>query len=311
MVKRYLLIFFLAAGFLVLAVPLVYAETLVRDTVVYETTFTTDPNWITNGPRSYYWVPDKGIYHYAIEPGTGGYAYVGVADAEGSYTLEYDVTPTSTVENSAFRFGYTTKEMDRTTGPVIMSEFTNGKYGRLMWLRAVTTSNKLMEISSQAFSYGEKTGAPTVNFEDNRTYHVVVQFDDQRDMLTMQVADKAKDTELWGYFINTKEDMKGMDRIAIGPLGDYGDNGPVAEGYIDNVRLTFKKTITVTDTPMTGTTTLAGETFTHTPVKTTTLPATVAEPASTPQSPLSPAGAAVAIGMMAAAVLYGRGRLNP
>ena len=279
-----LMVVLLAITALAIFIQPVFAETEVQDEVIYQTNFATNPLWTTNSPRMFYWVPEKGIYHYSIEASTGSYAYVDVGDVEGSFTLEYDLTPQSTVDNSAFRFGLTKEEMLRTKGTVALTEFTNGKSGRLMWIRTVTPSNKLFEVSSYAFSYGEKSGASTVNFADNTTYHVMLQYDDDRNVLTMRVYDKATGAQIWGYFLNTNEPLKGMNRLALGPLGDFSNMGPVAEGYIDNVLLTAQKTVTVT--PAQTETATTQPTVTRRTVR-TTAQATTAAHTPEPTTPVS------------------------
>ena len=248
----------------------------------------------------------------AIEPGTGGYAYIAVDDSEGPFTLEYDVTLTSMEENSAFRLAFSTTEMDRTKGTIALTEFTNAKYGKVMWLRTVTPSNKLYTINSAANCLDEdctlpKYSGPTVRYTENRTYHVVMQYDDERETLSMRVIDKAAGTEIWGYYIATKEALHGMNRIVIGTVGDYSDLGPVAEGYIDNVRLTAQKTVTVT--PTATTTTLVKPTVVKTTAKPTVKP-TAAEQTPPPESPVSSSAAIAAAGLAGMAVLYTRSRQN-
>jgi len=306
MSQKILLLALLLAGTWLLLVQPVCAEVQVQDELIYQTSFTTNPSWITNSPRSYYWDSGKGVYHYAIEPGTGGYAYTTVDYSHGSFTLDYDVTPTSTADNSAFRLAFSTADMDRTKGTIALTEFTNAKYGRVMWLRTVTPSNKLFTVNSATnclesdCTLPTYTG-PTVRYADNRTYHVVLQYDDQRQTLSMRVIDKAAGAEIWGYYIATKEDLRNMNRIAIGTIGDYSDLGPVAEGYIDNVRLTMQKTVTVTSTPTTPAPTMA------TPVKTATKPTvrpTTPEQTPTPESPVSPIIPVAAFGIAASVFGY-------
>ncbi|HPD75476.1 MAG TPA: hypothetical protein PKZ65_05405 [Methanoregulaceae archaeon] len=291
------------AGLVFFAIPPVAAATTTQEQVLYQATFTNDPGWTTNSIKSFYWVPDKGVYAYSIEPGNGGNAYVQVAGYQGgSFTLEYDVTPVSTPANTAFRLGFATQEMDRTKGTIALSEFTNAKYGRLMWIRAVTPSNRLFEVSSHANSYGEKTGAPTVNFVDNHTYHVSLEYDDEQTTLTMRVIDKTAIATLWSYYLNTKDPLKGMSYIVIGTVGDYSAPGNSATGYIDNVRLAVPRATTAPDTPVSFTT---PPTITHTPIKTTVPPTTAEETPASPVSPLIPVAAA---GLALGAMLFARNR---
>lgn len=302
LMRSALIVLVITAG-LVLFLQPALAEAVVKDVVIYETSFNQNPQWTTNSPRSYYWVPEKGVYHYTIEPSSGSYAYIPVTYDNGPFTLEYDLTPTSTQENSAFRIGLTTKEMIRTGSTVALTEFQNGKNGRLMVIHAVTPSNKLFEVTSYAFSYAEKSGGKTVNFVDNKTYHVSLQFDNERDILTMLVTNKATGGSVWSYFLATNEAMNNMDRIAMGALGDFSAQGPKAEGYIDNVRLTTIKTVEVTTAaPTTAATQTAATTKTAKP---TTKATTMEEPAET-QSPISPVTIIAAIGTIGAAAVYGR-----
>jgi hypothetical protein len=286
----------ITTGIFLLVQPL-HAQEQVQEELLYQTTFTTDPRWITNSPHSYYWDQAKGIYHYSIEPSTGSYAYVQVDYDHGPFTLEYDVTPQRTDDLATFRLGLSSKEMQRTQGTIALTEFANGKYGNLMWLRAVTTSNKLFEVSSQTFSYGGTSGAKTVTFQDNKTYHVTVQYDDDRTMLTMRVVEKAAGKEIWGYFLDTHESLRGMNRIFIGAVGDYSNTGPVAEGYIDNVKLSTQNIVTITPTTVMTVETTAPLIPTTRP---TTKPTTVA-PAQTPTkaTPASPLVPLVALGIAA------------
>jgi hypothetical protein len=296
---KILLAFLITTGIFLLVQPL-HAEEQVQQEIIYQTTFSTYPDWITNSPRSYYWDPAKGFYHYSIEASAGSYAYIEVDDYDGPFTLEYDVTPQMTDELATFRLGFSTKEMQRTKGTIALTEFTNGKYGKIMSLRTVTPSNKLYEVSSQAFSYGEKSGAKTVNYADNRTYHVTMQYDDERMLLSMRVAEKATGKEIWGYFLDTHESLRGMNRIFIGSVGDYSEMGPVAEGYIDNVRLSTQTTVTITPSETPPVQTSLPVTRTTRP---TTKPATMG-PAQTPTpaSPVSPLIPFAALGIAACAL---------
>jgi len=305
---KILLALLITTGIFLLVQPL-HAEEQVQQEIIYQTTFSTYPDWITNSPRSYYWDPAKGVYHYSIEPSTGSYAYIEVDYYNGPFTLEYDVTPQRTDELATFRLGFSTKEMQRTKGTIALTEFTNSKYGKIMSLRTVTPSNKLFEVNSQAFSYGEKSGAKTVNYADNRTYHVTMQYDDERMLLSMRVAEKATGKEIWGYFLDTHESLRGMNRIFIGSVGDYSEMGPVAEGYIDNVRLSTQTTVTITPSESLPVQTTALVTRTTRP---TTKPTTMG-PAQTPTqaSPVSPVLPLAASGIAASVVWYSAIRKKP
>ncbi len=86
---------------------------------------------------------------------------------------------------------------------------------------------------------------PTVKYEVNKTYHVTVNYDDDHKTLSMKVKEWLTGREIWSYYLNTAENLNGMNRIYTGSKGDYGMMGIYAEGYIDNVRLTAPVAVTI------------------------------------------------------------------
>ena len=100
-----------------------------------------------------------------------------------------------------------------------------------MVLHVVSQSAKLEEVSSATTSYG----GPTVTYALNTTYHVKVDYNDDTDVVTETVINKANGEQVWSYFVATQESLKGMNRIYIGSVGDYGTMGQYATGWIDNV----------------------------------------------------------------------------
>ncbi len=255
--------------------PLVgYAAALPDGSVsIYQTNFSVNPMWTTNNPNRYYWDAGRQMYHYHVEGGTGGYAFVPVGYDNGPVTLEYDVLPVRTDKDTAFRFGLGTRDMDISKGTIMLSEFSNRQYGRLMDLRVITGNNNLLEITSLSQSYcDDRPDCATKHFEENRTYHVVLRFDADLTIADMKVYDKTgpNETFLWGSHVTVGRDLAGMTRLFISSIGDYGSFGSYAEGYIDNVELYHP--IEVTRTP---------------PTRKTVLPTTTVSPANptTPQVP--------------------------
>jgi hypothetical protein len=210
--------------------------------VVYQTPFSSDPHWETNSPSSDYWDPSTGRYHFSIEPSTGNYAWKEIPPTDGSFTFEYDVTLERVDDGATFRFGLTGKEMDFNKGPNVMTMFSNGKHDKIMSLHLVTVASKQMEVNSQNEDYLTSGSiaykGPTVNYELNKTYHVVLDYEDSTTTTTMRVSDKASGKEIWVYYVKTVEKFNGLTRIYLGSRGDYGPMYTYARGYIDNVRLT-------------------------------------------------------------------------
>ena len=259
--------------------------------VIYQTSFISDPHWMTNNPSTNYWDPNKGMYHFSNEPSTGGYAYTPVDYQRGSFTFEYDVNLTRVDNGAAFRFGLSGTEMDPTKAPNVLTVFTNEKYGQIMWLHLVTPGSKLMEVSSQTSSEPGAYSGPTVKYEMNKPYHVIVNYDDESKTLNMKVKDWMTGREIWSYYLNPSESINGMNRIYTGSKGDYGMMGIYAEGYIDNVRLTVPVVVTPKPTEVTRV-----PSITTIPPKTPTPKVTTVVPTSyPPDTPSSPSAGILAI----------------
>ena len=211
--------------------------------VIYQTPFSSDPRWDDQQPviRLLGPVHREGTISPS-NPVTGNYAWKAIDPMEGSFTFEYDVILDRVDDGATFRFGLTGTEMDFNKGPNVMTMFSNGKHDRIMSLHLVTVGSKQMEVNSQTEDYLTSGNiaykGPTVRYELNKTYHVILEYDDASTTATMRVSDKASGKEIWSYYLKTVESFRGMNRIYFGSRGDYGGMYTYARGYIDNVRLT-------------------------------------------------------------------------
>ena len=272
-------------------------------TVIYQTSFASDPLWTTNSPSTNYWDPNTGMYQFSIEPSSGGYVYTPVVFDSGSFTLDYDFMLTRIDEGATFRMGLSGSEMDPSRGTNVISMFTNEKYGQIMWLHLVTPGNKLVEVNSQhdAVEMGpDAYKGPTTTYEVNKTYHITITYIDNTKTLSMKVREVQSGKELWSYFIQSAESITGLNRIYLGSKGDYGQQNIFAKGYIDNVRLTIPSaTPVVSETPVSS---IPVTTVPVTPSVKPTLKTTVPTPypTTTPQSPLPGILPLVALGICGA-----------
>jgi hypothetical protein len=280
----------LMAGLLALACAPAQGANSGPVSVLYQNSFSSNPKWVTNNPSLDYWDPGLQMYHFAIEPSTGAYAYALVEGYEKqSFTLEYDVILKKVDEGTTFRLGFSGEAMNPEVGPNVLTEFSNAKYGQIMWLRLVTPGNKLMKVNSKSGD-AQSSGSiayngPTVNYELNKTYRVTVDYNKDQRTLTMKVNEKTSGKQIWGYYINTVEDLSGMDRIYLGSIGDYGMMHRYAEGYLDNVRLTVPAEVEVTTAAAAVTTAPQTPTTRPTAIRTTVGQTPLPEP--TPhESPL-------------------------
>jgi hypothetical protein len=293
--KKILFLFLVASCVILIAQP-VAAQTIDGQTVTYQTSFDSDPHWTTNNPSNDYWDPASAQYHFSLEPSTGNYAYIPVNYERGSFALDYDVIINRIDEGTTFRLGFSGSEMDRSKGPIVLTEFTNAKYGQIMWLRLVTPGAKLVQASSQHAATELEPGAydgPTEKYEVNKTYHVAVNYDDDSKMLSVKVTEKTSGAAIWSYFVNAWENLHGMNRIFIGTKGDYGVMGTYAQGYIDNVRLTVPAAVSETPTTVSPSQTVP------TPVTTRpTAKSTSSVPTAYPTTKQSPIPLLLAIGAL-------------
>lgn len=280
------------AAALVLLVACAYADSSSQN-AIYQTSFATSPQWTTNNPSSDYWDPGNQTYHFSIEPSTGNYAYSPDINYNGgSFTLEYDVHLDSIDDGATFRLGFSGKEMDFNKGPNIMTGFTSGKYGQIMELHVVTQSAKMIE----ATSYTESYGGPTVRFDTNTTYHVRVDYNDDTDVVTETVSNKATGAQVWSYYVSSQESLKLMNRIYIGSVGDYGTMNLYAKGWIDNVALTVPApaaTLTPTTPPVSTMPTYSLRPTT----KSTTVAPLTSIPTPAKKSPVSEVTSVIALGL--------------
>lgn len=280
------------------------ADTDANQKVIYQETFSSDPHWQTNNPSSDYWDPNKGAYHFGIEPSTGNYAFIPVNYDSGSFTLQYDLILMQVDQGATFRLGFSGTEMDRGKGPNVITEFSTSKYGDIMWLRMVSQNARLNERSSASDSYN----GPTINYQLNTTYHVVVTYDDNAKTVTELVANKLTGRTIWSYYINTWDQLKGMNRIYIGSVGDYSPMEHYAIGYIDSVSLT--QPLPATPTQPTAVPTSSVPTYSLRP---TTQPTTLIPLTSIPtptQSPVSVPIPCAALAILGSVVVLQRRRKN-
>lgn len=247
-------------------------------TIIYSTDFSADPGWKTNNPYTNQWNETLGMYHYALRDSTNTYVEKEVPYNGESFELEYDLLPLKTDFQSSFRLGLGNREMTINQGTTIFSEFENGVYGNIMWLRVIDLQNQRREVSSYSQSYG----GPPMRFTDGTPYHVALEYDREQRTAGIVISFLSNGTSFWGYTLPSISNLGIMDRIYLSTIGDFENPNAVAEGYIDNVslRLIIPSTTTGSPTPASSPTTVTGgETSAVTP----TLP-TPPPPATTQKS---------------------------
>jgi hypothetical protein len=305
MTIRKVTLYLIVAACLLALVPSLQALTLdgKNVNVIYQNAFSSDPRWTTNNPSSDYWDPSLEMYHFSIEPSTGAYAYAEINNYDsGSFILDYDLLLTRIDDGATFRMGFSGPEMDFNKGPNVLSQFTNGKFGQIMWLHLITPGEKKMEVNSQSgdtlTSGASAYNGPTVKYELNKMYHVTLDYNGDQKLLSMKVNEKTTGNQIWSYYLNTIEDLRGMNRVYLGSKGDYGMMNIYAQGYIDNVRLTSPAAVSTTPTGVSPVTTIPATTPTKKPTLKQTGIVPTPSPTTTPQSPSSGILAITALGII-------------
>jgi hypothetical protein len=252
--------------------------------VLYSTDFSSDPGWVTNNPYTNHWDGVKGTFHYSLRDATNTFVYKKIPYAGESFRLEYDLSPQETDFQASYRFGLGNREMYINQGTTIFSEFENGPYGKIMWLRVIDQSNQRREVSSYSQSYG----GPSVRFTDGIPYHVVVDYNREQKTAGITVSFLSNGSILWGYTLASITNLAPMDRLYLSTIGDFENPSAVAEGDIDNLMMRALLPSTTPETPAATSATppvtmvTGGETGTTPGTRTT--PLTTAVPATTTKS---------------------------
>jgi hypothetical protein len=267
--------------------------------IIYSTDFSSDPGWVTNNPYTNHWDQARGVYHYALRDSTNTFVYKKIPYAGESFRLEYDLYPLRTDFQSSFRYGLGNRDMAINQGTTILSEFENGPYGKIMWLRIIDQSNQRREVSSYSQSYG----GPSVRFTDDIPYHVAIEYNREQRTAGITVSFLSNRSILWGYTLASITNFAPMDRLYMSTIGDFENPSAVAEGDIDNVvmRLIFPSTAPETPAATSPTTLVTGG-ETRTTLPTGTVTRTPPLPVTTTKG--SPVLSLAAIAALAGAALF-------
>lgn len=294
----------LVLAFLILAPAAVMATAAEVSSVTYSTDFSSDPGWVTNNPYTNHWDEMTGMFHYYLRDSTNTFVYKKIPYNGESFRLEYDLFPLRTDFQSSFRLGLGNRDMVINQGTTLISEFENGPYGNITWIRVIDQSNQRRETSSysgQSYSSGLPYSGPSVRFSDGTPYHVVIEY--SREQKTAGIAISFLDNKslFWGYTLSNIVNLGPMDRIYISTIGDFENPSAAAEGDIDNVvmRLVFPSTVPETPTDTSSTTMVTGGEPRTSPA---TQPMTSTAPVTTTKG--TPIPAILAIAALALGTLF-------
>jgi hypothetical protein len=216
------------------------AGTTLADTwqVVYQTDFSTDPQWTTDQTSNYYWDTGSQSYHIRAEnlaPGykPSRYSYKLLDEGVSSFELQWDIKLTRCDWSAGLPFGIYDTQLGDWYG---VSDFVEVHPvvadGGRFWAMTLTACGEYRETSvPYDWSFGQ-------------TYTCKIVYDS--DLLNVSVQIKTEDQQLvWSSNLSVpgtgfNNDLKYLGSSRNG-VGDYGYNGfspwAVAEGNIDNVVL--------------------------------------------------------------------------
>jgi hypothetical protein len=238
------------------------------------------------------------MFHYALRDSTNTFVYKKIPYAGESFRLEYELLPLKTDFQASFRLGLGNRDMYINQGTTIFSEFENGPYGNIMWLRVIDQANQRREVSSYSQSYG----GPSMRFSDGIPYHVSLEYDREHKTAGTAISFLSNQTSFWGYSLSGISNLGVMDRIDLSTIGDFENPSAVAEGYIDNIsmRLIFSSGTTESPTSTMSPTMVTGS---ESPVATQTLPTISQPPVTTQKSTPVPLFIAIFALIMAATII--------
>jgi serine/threonine protein kinase/tetratricopeptide (TPR) repeat protein len=218
---------------------------LVNQTLLYQTDFSSDPRWSTSSPKLFYWEQLNGTYHFKSDENLG-YAEIGIPYNGTSFRFEYDITITHADPGSFIRIGLSQYNKTYNSQNTILTEFKSWRAGEYRDLKDGSKSFMVLTIDDmKKASDPEFEGLCTINreeekskptFGNGRIYHVVIIFNSDKQVISYQVSDNLHlSTDFQCAWMNKETGIfRGMNRLIL--VADQGENAYI-EGSIDNVEL--------------------------------------------------------------------------
>jgi hypothetical protein len=171
------------------------------------------------------------MFHYYMRSGTGAYVYQPVSYGGEAFTLSFDILPERTDYQASVNFGLGDSDQLTEQRQTMFTEFDNGQYGRILWIRSIDLLNQRREASSYFLSYG----GPTVQFTDGTWYHAIMDYRPDSRSLSLAVYRRNDSQAVWHYTVDKLSSFPTMNRIYMSKVGESENPSAIAEGFIDNV----------------------------------------------------------------------------
>ena len=216
-----------------------------KERLIYQEDFSRDPHWLTDSPRQYSWDLQKQMFHFTSGE-NAGYAVVMVPYKKTSFRLEFDITIPKADPGTDLHIGLSSRNTMLSSQDAVLAEFKSWRAGTFKDLKdgdktyqiiAYDNGNKKTDEESDYSCFinrEDDKSSPT--FGENRTYHVVVTYDKDKNTVTTKVSDNLHEKTYFNCagMYDKLGGFENLDRIVL--VATQVPNTSI-DGYIDNVNL--------------------------------------------------------------------------
>jgi hypothetical protein len=197
-------------------------------TTVYQTDFSSNPNWTANNSLHDYWDSGAQTYHFYNDKVSDEWAYTPIAYSDqNDYRLQFDMMLTRCDFAANINMGLWDSDMTTdqpTDWHVRFHRVSSGQTASLLY----------WDSQGNFFHPGQAQPAP---FTTGTWYRVEAIYDHSVGTLSLSVSNRITGVLIGTQTLTGVGTFTGIERLGLSNVGDRSSAGAVAEGYIDNVSL--------------------------------------------------------------------------
>ena len=211
---------------------------------IYNTSFSTDPGWITDQPGNYMWDADTQSYSARVENHWPGYSpsryfYHQINDTTGGFTLQWDTKLTRVDWSAAVLFGLMDSHLYGGGGA--------GNGNEVYVVYANPDQGNTIAIYIGGSAGGAEAGSSGGVFALNQWYSNTITYDPALNEVAFVAKNRDTNAIVWsanlsvpgGGFSTDLDRIGGSNSgMAVGGIYNGVSETAIATGYIDNVALT-------------------------------------------------------------------------
>ena len=210
--------------------------------VIYQTDFSTDPEWVTDQPSNYYWnetAESYFVHNTNTYPGYHPNRYAGktIEQPFDSFELQWDIQVTQCDWSAGLYFGIWDSSLQE---PSQGGEYIMGVIGRSDGGRVITLTIGANGINAEA-----GTAWQTNPWSLSEWYTFKLSYDSDTEIADMDVFDRDTAQSIWSNTLAVPGGGFTHDLLFLGsnlgPVGSHGYSGisstAVIEANLDNVQL--------------------------------------------------------------------------